>query len=264
MIRQLRGLYFRNKTRLQKEISRLEKKIIATQNAVRSVWKPQKNQLKAKIDPQHRVERFFQFCRDLEVHPFYVRYKNGGTISQKSSFDLSSEDHSEVNFDEVHLESLLTRARQFLFPNELYFLDDLVFAIQEIFNSDSQFEDFHKKLVDYFNRPLPKTNVEVFLPNGEPAISGRTIYQLFEMELYTGRIHSEHTANPQSHYYPLANANIAVRKAITFTLGSRSLNVVNNILITRNHILRLARQDKKTDLFPALEKFNEENTKLGF
>lgn len=105
---------------------------------------------------------------------------------------------------------------------------------------------------------------EHYLPNGEPAISGRTIYQLIEMELYTGRIHSEHTANPQSQYYPLANANVAVRKAITFTLGSRSLNIVANILITRNHILRLARLDNKVGLFSDLKEFDEENRKLGF
>lgn len=264
MIGKLRGSYFRNKAKIQREIARLQKKGIATKNAVLAVWKPQQSSQKPKIDPQHRIERFFQFCRDLEAHPFFVKYRNGGQIAMNSSFDLVSADHSSVNFDEVHLESLLTRCRQFLFPNELYSLDDLAFAIKEVFNCDSQFEEFHQKLLTYFDKPFPKTNVEHYLPNGEPAISGRTIYQLIEMELYTGRIHSEHTANPQSHYYPLANANIAVRKAITFTLGSRSLNVVTNILITRNHILRLARQDSKVDLFSDLKAFDEENKKLGF
>lgn len=156
MIGKLRGSYFRNKARLQREIVRLKKKGIATKNAVMAVWTPQQNQQRAKIDPQHRIERFFQFCRDLEAHPFYVQYKNGGQITQKSSFDLVNDDHSEVNFDEVHLESLLTRCRQFLFPNELYSLDDLVLSIKEVFNSDCQFEDFHQKLVIYFNRPFPK------------------------------------------------------------------------------------------------------------
>lgn len=187
MFGKLRGEYFRKKARLQKEIAHLTKKGIATRNAVVAVWRTQKGQQKPKIDPQHRIERFFQFCRDLEAHPFFVTYKNGGQMKMNSSFDLVSDDHSSVNFDEVHLESLLTRCRQFLFPNELYSFDDLVLSIKEVFNSDCQFEGFHQKLKAYFNRPFPKTNQEYFLPNGEPAISGRTIYQLIEMELYTGR-----------------------------------------------------------------------------
>lgn len=264
MLGKLRGHFFRKKAKLQKEINRLKKKVDATKNAVHAVWKPSKSSQKPAIDPQHRIERFFQFCKDLEAHPFFVKYKNGGQMKMNSSFDPVNDDHSSVNFDEVHLESLLTRCRQFLFPNELYSLDDLVLSIKEVFNTDCQLEDFHRKLLTYFNKPFPDTNVKYFLPNGEQAIAGRTIYQLIEMELYTGRIHSEHTANPQSHYYPLANANPVVRKAVTFTLGARSLNIVANILITRNHILRLARQDNKVDLFVGLKAFHEENKKLGF
>lgn len=264
MVGKLRGSYFRNKANLQKEVARLKKKGVATKNAILAVWRPQQNPQKTKIEPLHRIERFFQFCKDLEAHPFFVKYKNGGQMTMNSSFDLVNADHSSVNFDEVHLESLLTRCRQFLFPNELYSFDELVLSIKEVFNGDCQFEEFHQKLLTYFSKPFPETNVKYFLPNGEQAIAGRTIYQLIEMELYTGRIHSEHTANPQSHYYPLANANVAVRKAVTFTLGSRSLNIVINILITRNHILRLARQDNKTDLFLDLKAFDEENKKLGF
>jgi hypothetical protein len=256
MLNKVRGIYYTRKSSTKRKIAYLGKKLTATRNAVTPIWFPSPQSQQPKIDPAKRVERFFGFCRDIEEHPYFLAHNKVGTITQKSSFDMENDDHSELNVDEVHLESLLTRIRQFLFDGELYFFDDLADSIRRIFDSDPDFEDFCKKLKAILEKPFPKTNFQAFLPNGEDAIAGRTIYELIEMELYTGRIHSEHTANPRSRYYPLANANVAVRKVVTFHLSCSSIKVAGNILYLRNHVLRLARNDKKVDLFPALANFD--------
>jgi hypothetical protein len=128
------------------------------------------------------------------------------------------------------------------------------------------FEDFLKKLKANFDRPIvpKKSNVQVFLPNGEEAVGGRNIYELIEMELYTGRIHSQHTADPSSPYFSLAGASVIVRKNVTYYLGSGSMNAAANVLIFRNHILRLARIANQTSAFNELSGFDQKMKALGF
>lgn len=263
MLNRIRGHYYKNRSKIKRAFKQLNRKVEATKNALQPIWSASSDDQQPKFPPEKRIERFLVFCDDIEKHPYFVAHSKGGTITQKSSFDMESEDRSELNVDEVHLESFLTRIRQFLFERELYFFEDVADSVRKVFHSDQAFEDFLKKLITALEKPFPKTNLQAFLPNGEDAIAGRTIFELIEMELYTGRIHSEHTANAKSRYYPLANANIAVRKHVTFYLSGSSLKVAANILCIRNHILRLARSDGKVEMFDSLAKFNERAKNAG-
>lgn len=209
-------------------------------------------------DDKDRLREFFIFCESLEEHPFVVAHKNGGTLSLNTNFPEDGEDTAAVNFDEIHLESLLTRLRQFLYDYELFFVKDLRRSTLQVFGAHSEFEKFYSKLMTALNRKYPKGVVQVFV-NGKDVIADRTYKNLLEDRLYTGAIHSERrlSAKQGSVQAGMANAHIAASKHMTLTLASSSMRIVQNVFSFRRWILKVAEDQNKTTLFSELEDFKK-------
>lgn len=204
-----------------------------------------------------RLREFFIFCDGLENHPFFTNYQLGGPISIKSHLPGTGDDAAELSFDEFHLESLLTRLRQFLFRNELFYVKDLRKAMVKIIEEDDNFRTFYDKLLRENKKPFPQSNIQVLKENGADMVAGFNLPQLIEARLYTGAIHSVKRIDPNAgaHLSGVASDHILVSKQLTFVLAGASLKCVQNIFSFRNHILRLARIKNKTEIFPELKNY---------
>jgi hypothetical protein len=206
-----------------------------------------------------RLEEFFVFCEDLDAHPFFVAHKNGGGFQLTCDFPESGEDSAVLNFDEYHLESLLTRLRQFFFCNELFFFKDLRRDTIKAFGTSKVFDVFYDKLCKAIKQPFPKSQVQALKSDGTDIIANYTLPQLIEARLYTGAIHSTKRIDPaaQAVIKGISNAHIAVSKHLSIVLASASMKAVQNILCFRYHIYLLAKADGKQTLFEELNHFHQ-------
>lgn len=212
-----------------------------------------------------RLREFFIFCDGLEQHPFVVAHSKGGTLTLNSNFPETGEDTAVLNFDEIHLESFLTRLRQFVLPNELFYFKDLRRAVISEIGEDPEFKTFYDKLCTAMNRPFPVTQIQAFKPNGADIIAGFTFAELLKARLYTGAIHSEKRIDPTAPaaFTGVAEAHVAVSKRLTFVLAAASLKVSKNVFGFRNHILFCARDVGKVGLFNELALFDQRSKAAG-
>jgi hypothetical protein len=222
--------------------------------------------MKKQFHPKAVLRQFLTYCDDLENHPFFVAHKNGTNFSLNTSFPESGADSAALNFDEIHLESFLTRLRQLLFGGELFEYARLIELVKTEFGTDPQFEKFSVDLKLAIERKYPEGSLKAYKPNGDDIIVGRTFSELIEAELYSGKIHSERTlqAKPGSSSEGVAQSHLAVRKHLTFTLAGSSLKAASNVFCLRNHVLRLARLRNQATAFPELEKFDKRCRDSGF
>lgn len=206
-----------------------------------------------------RLREFFLFCENLEKHPFVEQHGKGGTLTGTANFPETGDDSASLNFDEVHLESLLTRIRQFVSGGELFYFKDLRRAVITEFGESRDFEKFYSQFVQAMNRRFKSGQIKVFGTNGKDVIDGRTYKELMEDRLYTGAIHSERRLNaePGSAQEGFVNAHVAVASHLTLTLASASISVIQNIFSFRRWILRVADTTGKTGLFPELSEFKK-------
>lgn len=214
---------------------------------------------KKPIADLDRVAQFFRFCIDLETHPFIAAHGGGGSFRLDTAFPEDGDDKASVNFDEIHLESLLTRLRQFYGKNELFFVDSLRDAVTKLFGDDADLRAFCDAVLKAAHRPLPKLKVQHFKANEADAITGHSFIELMEAQLYTGAIHSERTIIPTtgSAEEALPSSHIATKKHVQVLLAFGSMPAVSNIMAFRTRVLRLARAASKTTLFPELTRFHE-------
>jgi HAD superfamily hydrolase (TIGR01509 family) len=206
-----------------------------------------------------RLSDFFIYCDNLEAHPFVEKHKEKGTFSLDANFPQDGNDTANSNFDEYHLESLLTRIRQFVTKRELFFVNKLKRAVEEELGHSDKFEKFHNDLKKKIQRPFTKENIHVFGANGTNIIEGQTYTQLLEYRLYGGAIHSERrlSSGPESVQQGLVNAHIAVTKHLSLVLASTSMRVVQNIFSYRRMIFEVAKEKGKVELFPELNEFKK-------
>lgn len=211
-----------------------------------------------------RVQQFFIFCDYLEQHPFFKHYAQGGKMRVDWFSTEDGRDQASVNFDEVHLESLLTRLRQFLSDGELFYYKDVRRAIVELFEEDEDFRRFYDQLVAAIQRPFSSKEVQFFKVDGKDVIGVYNLKQLIEAQLYTGPLHSERLLSPRpgSAEEHLPKSHIATKKHLSLNLAYGSMRCVENICALRNWALRRARATGKVDIFPELKQFDEPK-KLG-
>jgi hypothetical protein len=216
--------------------------------------------------PKDRLQQFFIFCDALERHPFFLRYVQGGKMRVDGSFPADGNDQATVNFDEVHLESLLTRLRQFLSDGELFFYKDIRRAIVSLFEDDESFRSFYDQLVTAIQSLFTKKGVQFFREDGKDVVAGYNLKQLMEAQLYTGAIHSERILSPipGSAEESLPNSHIAAKKHLLLNLAYGSMRCVENICALRNWALRRARAVGQVNLFSELKQFDERSRQAGF
>lgn len=208
---------------------------------------------------QQRLEEFFVFCEDIEAHPFFDTHKKGGIFQLQCEFPETGEDSAVLNFDEYHLESLLTRLRQFFFCNELFYFKDLRRDTIKTFGTSKVFDNFYDKLCKAIKRPFPISPIQALKSNGTDAIANYTLPELIEARLYTGAIHStkriDQSAQPAIR--GIANTHVAVSKHMSIVLASASMKAVQNILCFRYHIYLLAKDNGGEALFEGLAHFHQ-------
>ncbi len=207
---------------------------------------------------QERLRQFFIFCDALERHAFFAAHAGGTSFRLDASFPEEGADSVTVNFDETHLESLLTRLRQFLSDGELFYFKDLRRAISELFGDAADFRSFYDKLVAALHRPFPKRSLQVFKANGKDVVEGFSFKQLVEAQLYTGPLHSERLLEPTpgSAEEALPASHDAAKKQLVLDLAYGAMKCVENIMAFRNWALRQARTAGHIDLFPELRAFD--------
>ncbi len=218
--------------------------------------------LKYKFEPRplQRLEEFLFFCNGLEQHPFYGRLeKKEHKISMNIVADATGE-RFHFGFDEIYLESYLTRLRQFCFKGELFYFDALLEAVSSLLEEDTDFKKFQNTLSTFFSVPLPKTpQMQVFNRNGEDLIEGYLITDIIEARLYTGAIHSERRIKqlPGSLEEEIMNMHLFASKYLTFVAAEISMPITKNIFATRNQILRRAKAMEKVNILPELLAYSQ-------
>jgi hypothetical protein len=203
-----------------------------------------------------RVREFFIFCSNLEKHPFIIAHKNGGTLNlniiENGKFKLT------FNFDEYHLESLLTRVRQFLAKNELFYFKDLKKDVIKVFGDDKEFEKFYIELVNKINKNFTDQRDKIEI-NGKNLIEKNNFTQLMKYRLYTGAIHSSEriSSPPDSVQKGLVNDQCLASKYLTIFLASKINIIVQHIFNFRLRILEIAKDKDKINLFSELSNFSD-------
>lgn len=192
-------------------------------------------------------------------------HAGGVRFQLDASFPETGVDTVTVNFDETHLESLLTRLRQFFCNRELFYYKDIRSAIIELFGMDTKFQRFYDRLVETIKRPLPSLPLQAFKGNGRDAVTGFSFKKLMEAQLYTGPLHSERIidADPGSAEEGLPSSHDATKKHLVLVLAYGAMSCVNNICAMRNWALRRAREAGRVDLFPELKKFDDRSRKAS-
>lgn len=219
---------------------------------------------KFEVVPIDRLQEFFIYCDHLEKHKFFKRYgEKAKKLYITANFPEKGRDTAKTNIDEILLESYLTRLRQFLFENELFYYKDLSRSVIAEFGSDIKFNSFYNKLVAAINRPYIEDQVKVYKADGKLLYHGKTFKHLMEARLYGGAIHSALLVNPTSDQSVIRASHIHTKKHLIFRVGQDSLTISKNIFAFRNWILRLARNSGKTDLFPELKKFDKRSKRAG-
>lgn len=208
---------------------------------------------------EQRVREFFRFCDELEKHPFFVAHAKGGKLSLAASCPEEGEDVVVVNFDEVHLESMLARLRQFLSEREMFFYKDVRRAICAVFAERKEFQSFYHKMVAALGRPFPERSFQVFKANGQEICEGFTFTQLIEARLYTGPLHSERIVNaePGSAEEGLRDSHDVAKKQMALDLARASLVCIQNIMALRNWTHRLAQLSGRVGRIPEVQAFDE-------
>jgi hypothetical protein len=169
---------------------------------------------------------------------------------------------ADVNFDEFHLESLLTRVRQFLYRGELFYYKELRRSMVQEFGESSEFIFFYSKLTTYLNTKFKPDSVEVFV-NGKDVFKGRTYKDLLEAKLYLGAIHSNRRINSGSETFisDMVNAHVIASKHLTFKLSPTTMGVVQNIFNFRFWIYRMAVESGKSEHLSELVLFGDRVSK---
>lgn len=182
------------------------------------------------------------------------------------SFPEDGADQATVNFDEVHLESLLTRLRQFLSEGELFYHKEIRRAIVALFADEEDFRRFYDQLIAAIQRPFSIKELQFFKRDGQDVVGGYNLKQLIEAQLYTGAIHSERILTPTagSAEENLPGSHIAARRHLILNLAYGSMRCVENICALRNWALRRARVAGKVELFPELRQFDERSRQAEF
>lgn len=212
-----------------------------------------------------RLREFFIYCDGLEAHVFIQSHNSGGQF-QTNFASYPTTPAQNTNFDEVHLESILLRIRQFLFPKELFYYKDLRKAYIEIFSEDTALKTFYQNLSRVINEPYPPTNVQMPRSNGRDLITGYTFSELIEARLYTGAIHSERRliSAPGSSTDGLVNMHQILSLHLSLELAAGSLIACHNIFAFRWLILLAARQSNQINLFPELAALETRARQAGF
>lgn len=252
-----RGAYYRLRGRAQGFEKQVKRKVRASRNALKSVWRPEPQAQVKTISDAARIERFFIFCKELEDHQFLQAHGKGGQFQLSGKFDTTSVDEAKLNFDDLHLETVLTRIRQVIFENELFFLDNLTQSVREVFPSTPNFEKRVALFQADLDKPYPATNEKAFLKNGQEAIAGKTFAELLKQELYTGRIHSQDTVDPSSENFGIAEEHPFVRQRITLELAGSSLRVIQYIFELRRQIREVALAAGREDEIASVREFGE-------
>lgn len=210
---------------------------------------------KLKFTPEQRICQFLRFCRDLEEHPFFMAHQAAGSFRVDFSLPESGNDEARLNFDEAHLETFLTRERQFLFKGELFFYKDLKQAVVEVFGDDHEFEFFVGRLDEAIQRRFSRDSMRTFKRNGDEVLEGRTLSELVAAYLYSGPIHSERILSPKpgSAEDSLYESNVVVKKVLAGHLAAAAMVCASNIFALRAWILRRARSMDAVTLCPELE-----------
>lgn len=179
-INKMRGMYYSNRGKIKKKISGVDKKVRSSINAVKSVWSPQ-NIVGRKIDDNVIIEKFFNYCRDLENHNYYQSYVSGGSFNLKVDIN-ENETKTELNFDDLHLETFLTSLRQFLFENELYYIDDLIESVPNVFGSSPELENYLSEMKRIVSNPIQfDGGIVLFDSEGNEFLNNINIKELIEM-----------------------------------------------------------------------------------
>ena len=212
-----------------------------------------------------RIQEFLIYCNGLEGHPAFVAHKNGGTISSSFNIPASGTGTSGVSFDVFHLESLLTRLRQFVFPGELFYVKDLRRAAVELFGEGAEFRKMYGMLMNELNKKFSEKGVRAFKSDGQDVVAGYTIKQLVEARLYTGAIHSERRLNavPGSASAGLSGAHPIVRNHLDMVLMTACMGLIGNIFAFRHATLLSARAAGKVNDIPEMKDLDDRNKTNG-
>jgi hypothetical protein len=215
---------------------------------------------KKVFKPEERIREFLRFCDELEKHPFIVKHGRGGSFAVSySSRPKRGQDQVRLNCDEDHLETLLTRLRQFLVEHELFYYKDLRCAAVALFGDSVEFRSFYDKTHAGIHTPFPRRPMRVPKANGADIVEGHSFLELLEAQLYTGRLHSERnlTARPGTAEHSLAESHPYVKKSLTNTLAAAAMAGAQSIFTFRNHILKLANAAGQEGLIPELQALGE-------
>jgi len=217
-----------------------------------------------KIEPIDRLKGFLNYCDQLNKHPFVAKHKNGFKFkyTERFVFDESGADSIEANFDEIHLESLLTRVRQFISEKEMFHYEAVFKAVEMLFGHDQELKEFFTVLDKKLNQPFEAGNIQVIKMekgSGKILIAGRTLKDLVEARLYSGQIHSERLIKPEpgSVIEDFSGNDKILSNHLNLELAGASLNTVGNIWRFRNNIILAARRTNKIDICRELEEVNE-------
>lgn len=214
--------------------------------------------IKFQPPPTELLKRFFVFCLEIEEHPFFKTHKDGANISGDFAFPESGEDTVTLSFDDIHLESFLTRLRQFYFERELFTVERIEDAVSAVFGNNPEFSEAVKSIRKESLKPFREEALQFYKKNGESLIDGRSFLELIEVRLYTGAIHSERLVNskPNSHTDGMADVHLATRKHLSLSLAKPSLKMAEQIFMVRFWILSLSRATGVPHPFAELEVFD--------
>lgn len=217
-----------------------------------------------KIEPIDRFKRFLIYSNDLNDHPFVAKHKNGFTFQYTDNFvsDESEISGIETNFDETHLESLLTRVRQFVFNGELFYYKDVFESVEKLLGPDQELKKFYIDMDLNLSNPLKGGNIELIkIENGKgrPLIAGRTLKELIEARLYAGAIHSERLIKPEpgSVIDDFGGGDKTLFHHLNWELAGAAMITVGNIWRFMNQIIWAARRANKINVCPELADLNE-------
>ena len=221
-----------------------------------------------KIEPIDRFSRFLIFCNELKEHPFVAKHKGGYTFQYTENFISDEKSEIETNFDETHLESLLTRVRQFVFKGELFYYNDVFDSAEKLLGLDQELKKFYVDMDANLSNPLKSGNVDIVKiedGKGRSLIGGRTLKELMEARLYGGAIHSERLIKPEpgSVFDDFGRGDKKLRHHLNWELAGAAMIMVGNIWRFMNHIIWAARRANKINICSELYDLNERAKKHG-
>lgn len=214
--------------------------------------------------PRDRLREFFAFCDGLEQHPFVCRHAAGGEFGVHFTVRDEGPGAVELDFDEFHLESLLTRTRQFVVKGELFFPESLHTAVTEVMRESEVFRLGYNEIIRRLNTKFGADRVLRSESGKGRAPDAGTYQHWLEVRLYSGALHSERrlTAVAGTPEHDVIHAHAVLAGRLSRFLAGASMDVVQQIFNFRRLVHANARDQGPDGAFPFFPEMAEFGRRL--